>query len=313
MYTDLFLALLERRNPRKHPLLSALLYEFCPQAACFWRAGLDPILPVDPVWMAMQDYASGSTLNEQLAMYELGDFSASAEQYITDIEEFRGENVVRAPENSALFTQPAPTAEDKRKFTRAVEKHFGGWENLYAYIRAWAFLLGDFRLRCGIPNDHPYLLRKNSVLLQVPDLGEPLYWQVWAWWVKVQNVTTIHLGLLTLPGQRDPFRPFLMRTCNLEGDSPWPGGDLPRLHHLNQATGEVEAPEYLWPDKQVRFLLAKLASVAEMGVYPPLNLLRQPDACRRCGFQKFCYNDDRPTDLALRGLEDVPTWQSDAR
>ena len=35
MYTDLFIALLERRNPRKHPLLSALLYEFCPQASFF--------------------------------------------------------------------------------------------------------------------------------------------------------------------------------------------------------------------------------------------------------------------------------------
>ena len=71
--------------------------------------------------MALQDYASGSTLNEQLAMYELGDFSTAAEQYITDIEEFRSENIAHAPENSVLFTQPSPTAEEKRKFTRAAE------------------------------------------------------------------------------------------------------------------------------------------------------------------------------------------------
>lgn len=311
MYTDLFHALLERRNPRKHPLLSALLYEFCPQAAFFWRSGLDPQPVFDPVWQALQDYANGGTLNEQLGYYELADFSSAAEQYVTDIQDFRSANLVRAPETSVLFTEAKPTAEERRKFTQAVEKHFGNWDNLYAYIRTWAFLIGDWRLRAGIPNEHPYQLYKNSLSLQIPELGEPVYWQAWAWWVKLQNTTTVHLGLLTPAGQRDPFRPFLVRMSSLEGDSPWPAG-LPQIHTLIYQTGEVATPENLLSDGQVKTLLAKLANIAETGPYPPLNLLRYPAVCQSCGFYQFCHHNDRPTDLALRGLEDVPTWQNDA-
>ncbi|MEI7849998.1 MAG: hypothetical protein WCK35_29670, partial [Chloroflexota bacterium] len=62
-----------------------------------------------------------------------------------------------------------------------------------------------------------------------------------------------------------------------------------------------------------RSMLLKLATIAESGPYPPLNMLRHPATCQVCGFRKFCYNDERPTDLAVRGLEDVPTWQNDAR
>jgi hypothetical protein len=103
MYTDLFLALLERRNRRKHPLLSALLYEFCPQAVCFWHARLDPQPVPDPAWQALQDYANGGTLSDQLALYELEDFNSSAESYITDIQDYRGEHMVHAPEAKLHF------------------------------------------------------------------------------------------------------------------------------------------------------------------------------------------------------------------
>ena len=313
MYTDLFNALLERRNARKHPLLSALLYEFCPQAVFFWRSGLDPQPVLDPVWIALQDKAIGGTLMEHLERYELGGFHEQAQEYITDIQDFRSVNQVYAPESSVVFSMPSPTAEERRKFTRAAEKHFGGWDKLYAYIRAWSFLIGDWRVRSGVSNDHPYMLRKTSILLQAPELGEPVYWQVWAWWVKVQNATTVHLGLLTPNQQHDPFRPTLVQKSSLEGDSPWPNEMLPVLHSLNYHTGEVASPEYLLVDGQVKMLLAKLASVSESGPYPPLNLLRRPQSCQYCGFYAFCFNNDQPTELALRGLEDVPTWQGDAR
>ena len=62
MYTDLFLALLNRGNARGHPILSALLYAFCPAAARWWLAGAEPTIPFDPVWQSLQDLASGGTL-----------------------------------------------------------------------------------------------------------------------------------------------------------------------------------------------------------------------------------------------------------
>lgn len=55
MYTDLFLALLNRHNARGHPILSALVYAFCPMAAHWWlvrRAeefnGGHPVVGVTP-------------------------------------------------------------------------------------------------------------------------------------------------------------------------------------------------------------------------------------------------------------------------
>ena len=69
MYTDLFLALLNRGNARGHPILSALLYAFCPAAARWWLAGAEPTIPVDPVWPSLQDLASGGTLLDHLKRY----------------------------------------------------------------------------------------------------------------------------------------------------------------------------------------------------------------------------------------------------
>jgi hypothetical protein len=43
MYTDLFTALVDRENPRGHPLLAALLYAFCPATARWWLAGAVPV------------------------------------------------------------------------------------------------------------------------------------------------------------------------------------------------------------------------------------------------------------------------------
>ncbi len=48
MYTDLFAALLNRENRRGHPILSALLYSFCPAAARWWIEGADPQPPLRP-------------------------------------------------------------------------------------------------------------------------------------------------------------------------------------------------------------------------------------------------------------------------
>ena len=69
MYTDLFMALLDKENPRGHPILAALTYAFCPAAARWWLAGVDPVIPFDPLWQALEDLVSGSTLKEALSSY----------------------------------------------------------------------------------------------------------------------------------------------------------------------------------------------------------------------------------------------------
>ena len=70
MYTDLFLAMLNPKNARGNPILSALVYTFCPAAARWWLVGADPTPPFDLVWKSLEDLSSGGTLLEFFIKYD---------------------------------------------------------------------------------------------------------------------------------------------------------------------------------------------------------------------------------------------------
>lgn len=312
MYADLFRALLNPRNERKHPLLSALLYEFCPASAYFWRAGLTPDEPRDPVWKALCDHATDDVMGNHLMRYELGDYFAQTADYILEVQELRVEKPIRAPETTQLYIQPSPSAEDRRKFGQAVQKHFGGWENLYAYIHTWAFLLGDWRLRSGVPNEMSFTFRQTPLVFKLPGLGGAVHWEAFAWWIKTQITLKVKIGLLIPNGAQDELRLWLMRTSQLDGDRAWTSA--PEICLLNYQTGESQPAASLLSEQKIRESLFKLATLAESGPYPPLNLYRRQAACAACGFHNFCYGaDEHPSEIAFRGLEDIPTWQNDAR
>ena len=96
MYTDLFLALLNRKNARGHPILSAMLYAFCPTAAHWWMVGADPTPPFDPVWKSLEDLATGETLLEFLIKYDFENLIEEVRTYIHEVEEYRRQHPVSA-------------------------------------------------------------------------------------------------------------------------------------------------------------------------------------------------------------------------
>ncbi len=148
MSTDLFAALLDKENPRGHPILAALLYGFCPAAARWWLAGADPVIPFDPLWRALEDIASGSILKETLSSYGFEDLLDIAQTYVGQVDAWRSRHPgIHAPEMLPTFS--GGRIEMSRRFgQRAAIRKFGDrWDNFFAYIRAWAFVASDWEAR----------------------------------------------------------------------------------------------------------------------------------------------------------------------
>lgn len=103
MYTDLFMGLLNRRNALGHPVLSAMLYAFCPAAARWWQAGAEPTPPSDPVWQSLQDLTSGGTLLEHLSGYGFGNLTEEVKKYVQEVQTYRSLHPIQAPETFSLF------------------------------------------------------------------------------------------------------------------------------------------------------------------------------------------------------------------
>ena len=168
MYTDLFLALLNRDNARGHPILSALVYVFCPTAARWWLVGADPIPPFDPVWKSLEDLTSGGTLLEFLAKYDLDNLTEEIRAYIHEVEEYRRQHPVDAPELMPTF-RGGKIPVSRRYGSQNAIQHLGGdWRNLFIYVRTWAFLSQDWRISMQIERDSGYSLTGEKVCLTLP-------------------------------------------------------------------------------------------------------------------------------------------------
>ena len=153
MYTDLFRALLNRKNARGHPILSALVYAFCPTAAHWWLAGADPVPPFDPVWQSLQDLASGETLHDNLIRYGFDGLIPEIRTYIREVEEYRRQHPIQSPELMPLFRGGKIPAGRRFGSQNAINNLGGDWRNLFIYIRTWAFLAQDWRIGLHIERD----------------------------------------------------------------------------------------------------------------------------------------------------------------
>ena len=180
MHTDLFTALLDKRNPRGHPILAALLYAFCPAAARWWLAGADPVIPFDPLWQALEDLISGSTLKEALSSYGFESLVDVAQTYVNQVDAWRDRHPgIDAPE--LLPTFPGGRIEMSRRFGhRAGIRKFGGrWENFFAYVRAWAFVVRDWEAAMRFPK-HPQLSQVR-LALTLKGIRRPADFPAWSW------------------------------------------------------------------------------------------------------------------------------------
>lgn len=287
MHTDLFLALLNRENARGHPILSALAYSYCPAAARWWLAGADPIPPFDPIWQCLQDLSSGGTLREHLKRYGFEDLAEEIKTYVQEIQAYRSQHPVQAPETLPLFRGGKIPLGRRFSSQNAIQALGGDWRNLFLYVRTWAFLSQDWRIGMQIQRDARYSLSGEKVLLTLPFTRLPVQFDTWIWRVPVGHVTETRIGLLVSGMEQDQLRFLLMGRCNPVGKQPWP--NTPTVYTLDRVTGEASPMEQTLADKKLESTVQALSTLAKNGPYPPLIALRFPAACKPCGYQQLCF------------------------
>ncbi len=300
MYTDLFLALLSRSNARGHPILSAMLYAFCPAAARWWLAGADPTPPFDPVWQSLQDLTSGGTLLEHLTRYGFENLIEDVREYVRKVEKYRKQNPVPAPELLPLFRGGKIDMARRFGSQHAINNLGGDWRNLFIYVRTWAFLSQDWRIGMKIERDSEHILTIEKVLLVLPFARLPVQFDVLVWKVPVGHVTETKIGLLVSRMEQDQLRFALMQRCNSSGNQPWP--NTPTVFALDRETGEVQHYDQILADRDLERIVQSLSNLAKNGPHPPLNALHQPSICKNCGYQNLCFEKSLLSPHALSSL-----------
>ena len=300
MYSDLFLALLNRKNARGHPILSAMLYAFCPTAAHWWMVGADPTPPFDPVWKSLEDLATGETLLEFLIKYDFENLIEEVRTYIHEVEEYRRQHPVSAPELMPIFRGGKISVSRRYGSQNAINNLGGDWRNLNIYIRTWAFLSQDWRINMKIERDSGYQMTSEKVCLTLPSLNLPVQYDSWVWKVPVGHVTETKIGALVFNGEQDQLRFSLLRRCTTMGKQPWP--NTPILYALDRETGAVSHFDQLLSDRDLEKMVQYLSNLAKKGPHPPLNALRQPSICKQCGYRQLCFEKNTISQHALKDL-----------
>ncbi len=300
MDTDLFLALLNRKNARGHPILSAMLYSFCPTAARWWLVGADPTPPFDPIWKSLEDLASGETLLEFLIKYDFDNLVEEVRTYIREVEEYRRQHPVSAPELMPIFRGGKISVGRRFGSQNAINNLGGDWRNLNIYVRTWAFLSQDWRINMQIERDSGYQVSGEKVCLILPGLNMPVQFDTWVWKVPVGHVTETKIGALVSNGEQDQLRFSLLKRCTTMGKQPWP--NTPTIFALDRETGAVSHFDQLLADKDLEKMVQSLSNLAKKGPHPPMNALRQPSICKQCGYQQLCFEKNTISQHALKDL-----------
>jgi len=300
MFTDLFRALLHRKNPRGHPILSALAYAFCPAAARWWLAGADPTPPFDPIWQSLQDLTCGGTLADHLNRYGFGGLMDEIKKYVQEIKAWRALHPIPAPELLPLFRGGSIPAGLRFGSQNAIQNLGGDWRNLFAYVRVWAYLSQDWRRGMGIAPDADFTLSRETVSLTLPGIRLPLHFETWVWKLAIGHVTETRLGLFVQRRQQDELRFALLRRSSPPGDQPWP--NTPLVFALDRETGEADHHDPLLADGDLERLVQSLSHLAKNGPHPPLNALHHPSTCSACGYQNVCFDKHTLSPHALAHL-----------
>lgn len=301
MYTDLFLAMLNPKNARGNPILSALVYAFCPIAAHWWLVGADPTPPFDPVWKSLEDLSTGKTLLEFLTQYGFENLLDEIRSYISEVEEYRRQHSnLHAPELMPLFRGGKISVSRRYGSQNAIHNLGSDWRNLFVYVRTWAFLSHDWRIAMQIERDSGYSLKAEKVCLTLPSVRLPVQFDTWVWQVPMKHVTETKISSLISTGEQDQLRLSLLRRCTTLEKQPW--SNTPAIYSLDRVTGEARHFDQCLSDKDLEKTVNALSNLARKGPHLPLNALRQPSVCKHCGYQQLCFEKDFISQHALRDL-----------
>jgi hypothetical protein len=297
MFTDLFLALLDKENRRGHPILAALLYTFCPAAARWWLAGADPVLPFDPLWRALEDLNAGGSLKDALSRYGFEDLLEEAREFVAQVDAWRDRHPgIVAPERLPTFSGGHLDMPRRFGHQSAIAQFGGRWEDFFAYVRAWAFIVRDWEaaMRFSAPPE----IRPGRLAFTLAGLRSPAYLPAWSWVSRFKNATRIVVGIVISNQEQDQLRLCLAGRASPAGDKPWPSA--PEVWALERETGRADHFDARLDEGALAIAVEKLAEAAKNGPYPPLAALQGSIKCNHCGFRAQCFAaNGEITSLAL--------------
>lgn len=314
MSKDLFILAKETQG-KSNPIVTALLYTYCPVAA-HWYVRNTPVEDVfDLMWKALEDYTSGRTMADCLRGYGLESVLPAVWEYVDKVKAFRRHHTheMSAPETTAFF-KPGKRSDSTFGIQNELEHLGGTWSNLMDYVRIWAYLMRDWHLSMKIPlgENVKWKFKKFTVSLSAPGVHSKLrvHFPVWGWDVTVGRVRSNYLGLLVTDRRQDALRFHLVNNSDLVGDKPWPDDRRPFLYALDQISGETE---YINPPVGQKLALDSVMPayrLARIGPNLPLAGLRDHQRCPSCGYRKMCFGEKGKT---MRDENSQRLYQEDKR
>jgi hypothetical protein len=293
VYTDIFILAQEYRG-KSNPIVTALLYIYCP-AAAHWYLRNSPVLDVfDITWKALEDYSSGITMADCLRKYDLGTILPEVWKYIDEVEQFRHFNAdVKAPETTRFFR--GGKRDNIFGLQNQLNNLGGSWNSLLEYVRVWAYMMRDWHTDMKIPNDEhtDWELKKFTVRLSAPMEHGKTYvkYPVWGWEVINGSSKEIYLGLLVSGGIQDALRFALVNDSKPADGHGWPDGKRPYLFALDRVTGGAAQINLAVNQEFALNAVLPIYKAARIGPNIPLGAFQNYNQCLSCGYGKICFGD----------------------
>lgn len=324
-YTDLFEMLLieENKNMRNNPILSALLYAYCPAAAHYWLAGAEPVVPFNPAWEAMWDFGSDErmSIGEALRKRDLDNALGIAGRYVKNVGSLRDvSGGLISPELSDNFDGDQFEKNERFGSDAGIQKNMGkSWDNFFAYVRTWYFLLDDWALNARIPvTEETTVAEFDRIELGIALPGiKTIYFPALMWTQKTEGGQRHVIGLLTANNRHDQLRFALVARAggyrfvsHEERGKPYSKGptedwkSLPEVWAFDYPSGATEPfDNRLYDDAKLKDIVLSLHAMAEKGHRYPARAMNDPRGCATCGFLAQCFaKDGQFSPIAIAGV-----------
>ena len=143
MSKDIFIVAKQMAG-KQNPIVSALLYDFCPAAAHWYVRGAEPEDVFDVVWKAFEDYATGQQFSQVAEVYGITTMLPEIRKYIAAVVDCRSRYSKDGP--SPEITHDLGATFGSQFGLQNQLNHLGGTlGGLKHYIRVWRFLMGDWK------------------------------------------------------------------------------------------------------------------------------------------------------------------------
>ena len=266
---------------RRHPVIAALFWTYCPQAFAWWQSGVDMSEETWTVYdQALGDYAAGKTLGDRLREWGFTPILDEVRAYIEAVDLFRANHrTIQGPEKSLFFREvfkQLPPHKANPLYHQMCQS-VRSWDNFYEYIWTFAFGIPDWTRGLALAREEPTI---DQVGLPVK-VGRSETFEVPVW--RFHDGINYYVCVL----EGDPA--FLLTVATLFGDFDAVSA-IPAIHilHLDGAVRRFNPP------MDIRMCQHTLTSLsvhlnAYRGAWPGGALEIDDKKCRGCAYNFLCW------------------------